>query len=332
MSAPWPALPLAGWQDTYATLHLWTQVVGKVRLALAPMVNHWWQVPFYVSARGLTTSAMPYAGGAVELTFDFLDHVLRVETSGDGSRTVPLAPRSVASFYAETMDALRAVGVDVRIMRRPVELPEVIPFDQDETHAAYDAAAAERCWRVLVHVDRVLHAFRGGYVGKCSPVHFWWGAFDLACTRYSGRAAPPHPGGVPNVADRVMREAYSHECMSVGWWPGGGVLREPAFYAYAYPEPAGCPTARIEPEAGYYHPELREWILPYDAVRTARDPDALLLAFLQSTYDTVARLGGWDRAALERAGASAARADRPPPGRTSGSPPRGRATSGRSSP
>lgn len=299
-TAAWPALPLAGWRDTYETLHLWTQVVGKVRLALMPMVNHWWQVPLYVSARGLTTSAMPYAGGAVEMTFDFIDHVLRVQTTGGEVRTVPLAPRSVASFYGETMQALHDVGVNVRIMRRPVELVEVIPFDEDETHAAYDADAAQRCWRVLVGADRVLHEFRGRFTGKCSPVHFFWGAFDLACTRFSGRPAPPHPGGVPNVGDWVMREAYSHECMSAGWWPGGGAVEEAAFYAYGYPEPAGCSDASIQPDAAYYHRELREWILPYDAVRTAARPDATLLAFLESTYDAVARLGAWDRNALER--------------------------------
>jgi hypothetical protein len=302
---PWPALPLAGWQDSYETLHLWTQVVGKVRLALAPMVNHWWQVPLYVSARGLTTSAMPYGDRVVELTFDFRDHVLRVETSDGGSRTVALAPRSVADFHGETLAALHGLGVDVRIDRRPVELPVVIPFDEDETHTAYDGEAVRRCWRVLAQASRVLGAFRGRFVGKCSPVHFWWGSFDLACTRFSGRRAPPHPGGIPNLPDRVAREAYSHECMSAGWWPGGGAVNEPAVYAYAYPEPAGCPAAAIQPDAAYYHPELREWILPYDAVRTAPDPDAVLLAFLESTYDAVARLGDWDRPALERASGSA---------------------------
>ena len=300
----WPALPLAEWRDTCETLQLWTQVVGKVRLALAPMVNHWWQVPLYVNARGLTTSAMPYAGGAVELTFDFLEHVLRVETSGGVSRTVALAPRSVADFYRETMTVLHEAGVDVHIGRRPVEIAEVIPFDQDETHASYDADAAQRFWRVLVQVDRVLHQFRGRFIGKCSPVHFWWGSFDLACTRFSGRRAPPHPGGIPNLADFVTREAYSHECTSAGWWPGGGAVSEPTFYAYAYPEPPGCPEASIRPDAAHYHPQLREWILPYDAVRMAGDPDAALLSFLESTYDVVARLGAWDRPALERASAS----------------------------
>ena len=299
--ADWPALPLEEWEATRDTLHMWTQIVGKVRLALAPMVNHWWQVALYVNARGLTTSAMPYAGGVVEMRFDFLDHALRVETSTGGVRAVALEPRSVASFYHEVKEVLRDVGVDAYIWRWPVELPEVIPFDEDETHAAYDADAAQRFWRLLVQADRVLNAFRGRFVGKCSPVHFWWGSFDLACTRFSGRTAPPHPGGMPHLADRVAREAYSHECISAGWWPGGGPVMEPAFYAYAYPEPAGCPEAPILPDAAGYHPQMREWIMPYEAVRTAADPDAALLAFLESTYGTAARLGGWDRAALERA-------------------------------
>lgn len=295
-SVRWPALPLAEWEDTRATLHLWTQVVGKVRLALAPMQNHWWHVALYVSARGLTTSAMPYAGGLVELTFDFHDHVLRVETSAGVSRAIPLPSRSVAGFYRELMDALRDVGVRVRITRLPSEIEDAIPFDEDEVHASYDADAVHRAWRVLIDVDRVLHEFRGRYIGKCSPVHLWWGAFDIAVTRFSGRTAPPHPGGVPNLPNWVTREAYSHECMSVGWWPGGGAVTEPAFYAYAYPEPEGCQVAPISPATAFYHTELREWILPYDAVRTAADPDAELLSFLQSAYDTVARLGKWDPA------------------------------------
>lgn len=264
------------------------------------MVNHWWQVPLYVCARGLTTSAMPYAGGVVEIIFDFRYHVLRIETGNGGSRAVELRPRSVADFYAEVMAALRSLGVDVRIMRRPAEMEETIPFDEDETHASYDPDAAWRFWRVLVDVDRVLHEFRGRFIGKCSPVHFWWGGFDMSVTRFSGREAPPHPGGIPNIADWVTREAYSHECMSAGWWPGGGAVTEPAFYAYAYPEPDGCSVAPISPAAAYYHQAMREWILPYDAVRTAADPDATLMSFLESAYDTVARLGKWDRAALER--------------------------------
>jgi hypothetical protein len=300
VKALWPALPLDGWRETKDTLHLWTQIVGKVRLALEPMVNHWWQVPLYVNARGLTTSRMPCRGGAVEARFDFIDHVLRIETSAGAARDVALAPRSVADFYAATMDALRAVGVDVRIHPVPVELVDVIPFDRDEMRGSYDGDAARRFWGVLVQVDRLLYAFRGGFLGKCSPVHFWWGSFDLSCTRFSGRAAPPHPGGVPNCPDYVSREAYSHECISAGWWPGGGAVDEPAFYAYAYPEPDGASTAAIQPSAAFYHPTLREWIMPYEAVRTAADPDALVLAFLESTYDVPATLAGWDRSALER--------------------------------
>ena len=296
----WPALPLAEWEDTRATLHLWTQIVGKVRLSLAPMVNHWWQVPLYVSARGLTTSAMPYSGGMVELEFDFHDEVLRVHTSPGASRTVALAPRTVADFHRDLLSTLLDVGVRAHITRTPVEMENVIPFDEDETHASFDAESARRFWRVLMDVNRVLNEFRGGFVGKSSPVHFWWGSFDIAVTRFSGRAAPRHPGGSPNVADYVMREAYSHECMSVGWWPGGGLVPEPAFYAYAYPEPDGCPAAPISPSAAYYHPEMREWILPYEAARTAPDPDAEVMSFLRSTYEAVARLGQWDRAALDR--------------------------------
>ena len=297
----WPALPLAEWEDTRATLHLWTQIVGKVRLALAPMVNHWWQVPLYVCARGLTTSATPYSGGVVELTFDFQDEVLRIATSAGASRTVALAPRTVADFHRDVMSTLLDVGVRAHITRTPVEMENVIPFDEDETHAAFDAEAARRFWRVLIDVDRVLHEFRGRFTGKCSPVHFWWGGFDMAVTRFSGREAPLHPGGIPNVADYVMHEAYSHECMSAGWWPGGGLVPDPAFYAYSYPEPDGCSVAPIRPAAAYYHPEMREWILPYEAVRTASDPDAEVMSFLESAYDTVARLGKWDRASLDRA-------------------------------
>ena len=296
----WPALPLDHWRETKDTLHLWTQIVGKVRLALAPMVNHWWQVTLYVDARGLTTSAMPYGGGAVEVRFDFLSDSLRIETSTGSTRTVALAPRSVADFYNDTMSSLRALGVDVHIRPRSVELADVIRLDEDKVHRAYDADAARRFWRVLMQVDRVLHEFRSAFLGKCSPVHFWWGSFDLSCTRFSGRRAPRHPGGVPNCPDYVTREAYSHECISGGWWPGGGVVDEPAFYAYAYAEPTGCAAAPIEPKGARYDTTLREWILPYEAVRTAGDPDATLLAFLRSTYATAATLGAWDRASLER--------------------------------
>jgi hypothetical protein len=302
-SAAWPRLPLAEWSDTRDTLHLWTQIVGKTRLALAPMVNHWWQVPLYISARGLTTSRIPYgaAGFAVEL--DFIAHVLRILHDDGRTWSMMLAPRSVADFYREFMSGLRSLGIDVRIWAVPVEIANGIPFAKDETHASYDADAAQRFWRALAQAARVLENFRGRFVGKSSPVHFFWGSFDLACTRFNGARAPEHPGGVPALADWVTREAYSHTCISAGWWPGtiGSPMADPAFYAYAYPEPAGCPTAKIRPDAGYYHDVMHEWILPYDAVRTAASPDAMALDFFQSTYEAAANLAGWDRASLERA-------------------------------
>jgi hypothetical protein len=297
----WPALRLDSWADTKETLHRWTQVVGKVRLALAPPVNHWWHVSLYANARGLTTSAMPYDAGFVEITFDFVEHVLRIETSGGASEQVPLRPRSVADFYHAVMAALRKIGVNVRISPRPVEIAETVALDKDETHGSYDADAARRFWLVLLQSGNVIQAFRGRFIGKCSPVHFWWGSFDLSCTRFSGRPAPRHPGGVPNCPDYVTDEAYSHECISAGWWPGGGMVDDAAFYAYAYPEPDGCSVAPIQPASAIYHPTMREWVLPYDAVRTASDPSATLISFLQSTYEAAATLGRWDRAALERA-------------------------------
>ena len=300
----WPPLPFDEWKDTLATLHRWTQMVGKTRLALAPMTNHWWQVTLYLTARGLTTSPMPVGQRTVEIEFDFLDHVLAARTSDGASRRMRLAPRSVADFHREYRTLLRSLDVEAKIWPVPVEMPEAVPFTDDVVHASYDAGAAHRCFRVLAQADRVLKEFRGGFLGKCSPVHFWWGGFDLSCTRFSGRRAPLHPACLPNLADRVTREAYSHECVSAGWWPGGGVLREPAFYAYAYAEPAGLSAAAIRPREAYYHRELREFILPYDAVRTAARPDEMLLAFLQSTYDAAADLLGWDRAALERGLAS----------------------------
>jgi hypothetical protein len=298
----WPPLPLEGWQDTFATLHLWTQLVGKTRLALSPMENHWWQVALYVTPRGLTTSPIPCGNRTFEVSFDFVDHQLVVRTSDGDVRTLPLEARPVADFYRDYVALLGSLGLDVHIWPHPSEIPDPIPFADDRVHAAYDPDAARRCWRVLVQADRVLKRFRGRFVGKCSPAHFWWGAFDIACTRFSGRTAPAHPGGVPNLPDYVAREGYSHECISAGWWPGGGPLAEPAFYAYAYPEPAGCPQASIRPDSAYYHPDLHEWILPYEAVRTSSDPDATLLEFLQSTYAAAADLGAWDRAALERQG------------------------------
>lgn len=296
----WPALPLEAWRDTYATLHLWTQMVGKTRLALSPMENHWWHVALYVTPRGLSTSPVPHGGDTFEVAFDFIDHQLVVRTSDGRTASMPLAPRTVADFYRGYVALLSSLGIEARIRPVPSELPEVIPFEEDRVHASYDPDAAERCWRAMVQVDRVLKRFRGQFLGKSSPVHFWWGAFDLACTRFSGRTAPRHPGGIPNLPDYVAVEGYSHECISAGWWPGGNGVDEPCFYAYAYPEPAGCPEARVLPAAAHYHMGLREWILPYEAVRTAPDPDAALLDFLQSTWAAAADLGGWDRAGLER--------------------------------
>lgn len=296
----WPALPLDGWRDTYATLHMWTQIVGKTRLALAPAENHWWHVALYVTPRGLTTSAMPYGTRTFAVDFDFLDHHLYLRSSDGATRAVPLVPQSVADFYRVYREALRALDVDVRIMSRPVEIETAIPFPKDREHASYDADAARRCWRVLVQADRVLKRFRGRFSGKASPVHFFWGSFDLAVTRFSGRSAPRHPGGAPNCPDDVMVKAYSHECASCGFWPGtwGGTggLREPAFYAYAYPEPAGYADRPVQPEGAYYSRELREFLLPYEALRRASDPDEALLAFAQSTYEAGAELGRWDGA------------------------------------
>ena len=290
----WPALPLEAWEATRTTLHMWTQIVGKVRLALSPSLNHWWQVPLYVSVRGLTTSPIPCGGGTFEILFDFVAHDLRIEKSDGTSKTLRLAPKSVAAFYAEVMAALAAMGITVKIWTMPVEIPNPIRFDQDRTHASYDAEWANRFWRVLVSVDTVLKEFRGRFAGKASPVHFFWGSFDLAATRFSGRRAPERPG-----ADRITREAYSHEVASVGWWPGDGVVQEPAFYAYAAPEPTGFAQATVRPAAARYDPKLAEFILPYEAVRLAASPRAALLDFCQSTYEAAAILGGWDRAALE---------------------------------
>ena len=296
----WPALPLDAWQDTYATLHLWTQMVGKTRLALSPAENHWWHVALYVTPRGLSTSPIPHGDETFEVAFDFIDHQLAVRTSDGRTASMPLAPRTVADFWRDYVALLASLGIHAQIRPIPAELPEVIPFAEDRVHASYDPDAAERCWRAMVQVDRVLKRFRGQFLGKSSPVHFWWGAFDLACTRFSGRTAPRHPGGIPNLPDYVAVEGYSHECISAGWWPGGNGVDEPSFYAYAYPEPEGCPEAEVRPAAAHYHMGLHEWILPYEAVRTAPDPDAALLDFLQSTWAAAADLGGWDRASLER--------------------------------
>lgn len=293
----WPTLPVAEWQDTRDTLHMWSQVVGKVRMALTPAINHWWHTTLYVSSRGLTTSLIPYGSGGFEIEFDFCRHRLTLETTDGEGRTISLEPKPVASFYAEMMDALRHLGIKVEILTRPVEVETAIPFEEDHEHATYDAEAAHRFWRLLLQAHRVLSEFRGGFVGKASPVHFFWGAFDLAVTRFSGRDAPRHPGGVPNCADWVQEEAYSREVSSAGYWPGGG--GGGVFYAYAYPEPDGFAHFAIRPGAASYSDELREFVLPYDAVRTAEDPDLALLEFLQSTYEAAAELADWDRASLE---------------------------------
>ncbi|HEY3238450.1 MAG TPA: DUF5996 family protein [Acidimicrobiia bacterium] len=294
----WPALPVAAWEATRDTLHLWTQIVGKVRLALEPWVNHSWQVPLYVNARGLTTSLMPDGGRGIEIQFDFGRHVLEIRTTDGAERQVRLEPRSVADFYAETLARLAELDVRVEILPRPVEIPVAIPFADDETHASYDAEYAHRFWQSLVQAQRVLTRFRSRFVGKVSPVHFFWGGFDLAVTRFSGRDAPRHPGGVPNCADWVMADAYSQEVSSCGYWPVGAT--EGVFYAYAYPEPAGFRDWPVEPAEAAYEPGLGEFLLPYEVVRTADDPDATLLSFLQTTYEAAAEPGHWDRSHLER--------------------------------
>jgi hypothetical protein len=294
---PWPALPVAAWESTRDTLHMWTQVVGKIRLAFAPMVNHWWQVPLYVNASGLTTSLIPHPTGGFEIAFDFQRHVLAITTVAGERREIRLAPRSVADFAADLLAQLRLLGIEVDMLGRPVEVPIAIPFAEDDVHASYDPASVTRFWWSLVSAHRVLAEFRAGFVGKVSPVHFFWGGFDLAVTRFSGRAAPRHPGGVPNCADWVMERAYSHEVSSCGYWPGGA--DEGVFYSYAYPEPAGFRSAPVAPAGARYDATLGEFVLPYRDVRTAPDPDGALLTFLNRTYEIAADLAGWDRAGLE---------------------------------
>ena len=294
-----PPLALDSWKDTLATLHMWTQVVGKVRLKLCPLVNHWWNVPFYVTSRGMTTSAMPYEHGTIlrtlEVRFDFIAHELLLETTEGRVISLTLKPQSVADFYKEFMAALTDLGVTVKIWTTPCEIPELIPFEKDEVHAAYDPEAVHKFWRILTWVDQVLREFRAGFIGKVSPVHFFWGSFDHAVTRFSGRRAPERPG-----ADSITREAYSHELSSAGFWPGGGDLAGPAFYSYTAPEPPGFAERKIRPPAAFYHPQMKEFLLLYEDVRTASDPKATLMEFLHSTYDGAADLGNWDRNALER--------------------------------
>jgi hypothetical protein len=296
---PWPALPAGSWTATRETLQRWLQIVGKTRLALSPMLNQWWQVSFYVSARGLTTGPIPYPAGAFEVLFDFQVHQLVVTTSTGVVRQLPLLPQSVADFYLAYRALLREAGIKVKIWAVPVEVQDAPPFAHDQYHASYDADATHRFWQIVLRAAQVLEEFRGRFTGKCSPVHFFWGSFDLAVTRFSGRPAPPHPGGVPHLADWVTRAAYNEEVSSAGWWPGGDGA-EAAFYSYAYPTPAGFAEAPVRPSAASFNPQLGEFLLPYDQVRTAPDPRQAVLEFLQSTYKAAAGLAAWDRPTLER--------------------------------
>jgi len=290
-----PGLPFDAWKDTLGTLHMWAQVVGKVRLKLTPLVNHWWNVPFYLTARGFTTSAMPYGNRTIEVQFDFIDHKLVIESSDGHAVTIALEPQSVAEFYAKFMAALAELGVHVHIWTLPCEVPNPVPFEQDRAHAAYDREAVHRFWQIVAWVDQVLKEFRTSFVGKVSPVHFFWGSFDLAVTRFSGRPAPPREG-----ADSITREAYSHEVSSAGFWPGGGEIKGPAFYSYAAPEPAGFAERSVRPATAFYHPQVKEFLLMYDDVRAAASPRDALMEFLQSTYAAAADSAKWDRKALER--------------------------------
>ncbi len=295
----WPALPLEAWKKTQATLHMWTQIVGKVRLALTPKLNHWWHVPLYVSARGLTTSVIPYGKRVFEIEFDFVEHRLVIRSSDPQTKVILLRPRSVADFYSEFMSVLRSLEIDVEIWKMPVEVADPIPFDRDTVHAAYDPEYAHRFWRVLVSADEVFQVFRSRFIGKSSPVHFFWGSFDLAVTRFSGRRAPERQDTDP-VLRKIMREAYSHEVISAGWWPGGGEVKDAAFYCYAVPQPQGFDRQTVRPQKAFYHAGLGEFLLMYDDVRTAKSPSAALLDFLQSTYEAGAIIGKWDRDLLEQ--------------------------------
>jgi hypothetical protein len=303
-SSQWPDLPFAAWSETCDTLQLWMQIAGKVRLALTPLINHWWNVTYRVTARGLALRATPFHGGVFDIVFDFVEHRLVIAASDGRAESIALKPMAVADFYAAFMERLKRLGIDVRIWTMPSEVENAVPFDQDRSHAQYDAASAHKFWLALVQADRAMNAFRARFIGKVSPVHFFWGSFDLAVTRFSGRTAPPPKGVTPNVANWVMAEAYSHEVSSCGFWPGNGGYGRAAFYVYAYPEPAGYGDTRLRAAEAFYDKNVGQFILPYDALRQARDPDALLLGFLQETYDAAADLAKWDRKALERAGQS----------------------------
>jgi hypothetical protein len=296
----WPSLPFDEWKETCATLHMWAQIVGKIRLTQTPWVNHSWHVTLYVTSRGLTTSPMPHGARTFQIDFDFIDHLLIIERNDGGKRHLPLKAEPVRDFYRVVMSTLRELDLEVKISETPNEVEEAIPFSQDEKHAAYDAEYAKRFWRVLLQADRIFKEFRARFIGKCSPVHFFWGSFDLAVTRFSGRRAPQHPGGVPHLPDAVTREAYSHEVSSCGFWPGAPAMPKPVFYSYAYPEPSGFSAAKVKPNAAFYSSALHEFILPYDEVRKADSTDSVLLDFLQSTYEAAADAGVWDRPVLEQ--------------------------------
>jgi hypothetical protein len=296
----WPSLPFEEWKDTCATLQLWTQIVGKIRLAQTPWTNHSWHVTLYVTPRGLTTSPIAHGERTFQIDFDFIDHQLLIQTSDGEQRSIALRTRTVADFYGELFSTLRDLGLSVKIWAKPNEVDDPIPFEKDEQHTSYDPEYANRFWRALVQADRLFKEFRARFIGKCSPVHFFWGAMDLAVTRFSGRPAPEHPGGIPNLPDAVTREAYSHEVSSCGFWPGGGPVSDPIFYSYAYPEPKGFSAAEVRPSGASYRKDLREFVLPYNQVRRAKSPDLMVLEFLQTTYEAAAKSAGWDREALEK--------------------------------
>ncbi len=296
----WPVLPApSAWQDTLTTVHMWAQIVGKIRLELSPWINHSWGSVLYVTPKGLTTSPIPYRKGDFQVDFNFVDHILEIRTTDGSNRNFDLEPMSVADFYSKIMNHLKELGIEVNILARPVEVEKAIPFSKNTVNASYDSDAVHNFWRALVLANRVFTKFRAEFIGKSSPSHFFWGAFDLAVTRFSGRPAPKHPGGVPNCADWVMEEAYSHELSSAGFWAGSG-LGEPAFYSYAYPAPEGYSSAKVKPKSAYFYDELGEFILPYNAVQSSKNPESVLLGFLQSTYEAAADLGGWDRKSLEK--------------------------------
>jgi Family of unknown function (DUF5996) len=309
-SDQWPSLPFQEWKDTYATLHMWIQIVGKIRLVQSPWINHSWHVTLYLTPRGLTTSPIPYGIRSFQIDFDFIDHKLLILTNDGDVRTIALAPRSVADFYHELLADLEKLNLRLKINTKPNEVANPIPFDKDNEHASYDAHYANQFWRILVQADRVLKQFRARFIGKCSPVHLFWGGLDLVVTRFSGRRAPDHPGGIPHLPDWVTREAYSHEVSSCGFWPGSEQMPQAIFYSYAYPEPKGFSTATVRPGGAGYSSELREFILPYDELRRSSSPDNALLEFLQSSYEAAANFGAWERSELERAEAKGGRCDR----------------------